>query len=244
MSGWETPPSDLGLAPAEIHLWRIGLRPSQRDLHQRGALLSEDERARASRFRFDLHRDRFIARRGALRIILARYLRVDPGAIEFSYSPRGKPEVPQPRAAGALRFNLSDSDDLAMLGVTLDDLIGVDVEHTRPLQDMDALARDHFSQRERAEYERLAAPRRASGFYNCWTRKEAWLKARGEGIAADLTGFDVTLIPGRPPRLRSVRDDPEEASRWRLYGFRPLADYTAAVAVRRERSRLRKLEFA
>ena len=217
--------------PGEVHLWRIPLFPRPEVIEARAGLLTRDETERARRFRFDIHRQRYILRRGALRTLLGAYLGIDPGHVGFGYSARGKPKLVEGPAEGSLEFNLSDSEDWALLGVVLERSIGVDIEHLRPIPEIDTLARDHFSDRECRVFQRLGPDQRLRGFYDCWTRKEAWLKARGEGITAPLDGFDVTLGPEEAPRLLEVRGAPAEAGRWSLSACRPAPGYVGAVAL-------------
>lgn len=195
-----------------------------------------------ARFRFDVHRERFALRRGAMRTILGSYLGLGPSEIRFRYSAKGKPEIESAPEAAGPKFNLSDSEDLAILGVTPDADIGVDVEQRRPTRDLDALARRYFSEREQAEYFDLPESQRVEGFYSCWTRKEALLKATGEGITVDLKGFDVTLAPGRPAELLEMRSPPGEAGMWRLYALEPRRGFAAAVAVPSRSLRLRPID--
>lgn len=215
----------------EVHLWRIPLDRNPGGVARAAALISPDEIERMLRFRFDVHRERFALRRAGLRIILARYLDIEPGRLGFTCSPRGKPEISSPDGDPGLRFNLSDSEDLALVGVVPQRRIGVDVEYARPVREMDSIARRHFSPREYEEYLKAPPSGRTACFYNAWTRKEAWLKARGDGLWAGLSSFDVTLAAGSEPRLLAVRGEPAEADRWRLHAFTPAQGYVAAVAV-------------
>lgn len=171
-----------------------------------------------------------------MRTILAGYLGVDATQLRFTLSAHGKPELVTP--ASSLRFNLSDSVDLALLGVVDGLRIGVDVEQLKEVREMDDIARRHFSVREYADYVGAPAADRTRCFYNAWTRKEAWLKARGDGLSAGLSGFDVTLRPGRAARLLEVRGEQDEARRWRLRAFTPATGYVAAVAVEGETLKL------
>lgn len=217
--------------PGEVHLWRIPLHRDPEGVARAAALISPDEVERMLRFRFDVHRERFALRRAGLRILLARYLDLEPARLSFTCSPRGKPEISSPAGETGLRFNLSDSEDLALLGIVPGRRIGVDVEHARPVREMDSIARRHFSPLEYEQYLKAAPDRRTECFYNAWTRKEAWLKARGDGLWAGLSGFDVTLASGSEPRLLEVRGEPGEAERWRMHAFAPAPGYVAAVAV-------------
>jgi 4'-phosphopantetheinyl transferase len=235
---WPTPVNVPDLDSGVVHLWRIHLLRERGAIEACVALLSSDERERMERFHFDLHRERFALRRGALRMLLGRYLAVDSRRVEFRYSPKGKPEVGSPETEDPLRFNFSDSSDWALLGLTRRDRIGVDIEEMRGHSDLETLARDHFSPRECEEFLSLPPSEKIAGFYNAWTRKEAWLKACGEGLSVPLSDFDVSLAPGEPPRLLRVRDEPGLLGCWALRACDPAPGYVGAVAVERERFRL------
>ncbi|MGH9867320.1 MAG: 4'-phosphopantetheinyl transferase family protein [Candidatus Polarisedimenticolia bacterium] len=224
------------LPEGELHLWRIRLHGPVESVARAAALLSDDERDRMARYRFEPHRRRFALRRGAMRVILAGYLDADPRKLSFRYTDRGKPELAG--HGGSLRFNLSDSEDLAILGIADGRRIGVDVERLTEVPEMDDIARNHFSEHELQQYAGAAPASRTRCFYNAWTRKEAWLKARGDGLSAELSGFDVTLAIGRPARLLEVRGERGEAQRWCLYACTPAAGYVAAVAVEGTRLKL------
>ena len=193
-------------------------------------LLSPDERARARRFRFAVHRDRFVAARGLLREILGAFLGVQPGRLVFDYGARGKPSLARPFAAADLRFNLAHADRLAVYAIALGRDVGVDVERVRPLPDAEGIAARFFSSREQRALGSLAAPEREEAFFACWTRKEAFLKATGDGLSRDLGAFDVSVVPSLPARLERVAGDPLEAGRWSMEEIRPAPGYRGAVA--------------
>jgi 4'-phosphopantetheinyl transferase len=214
-----------------IHVWSVRLDPPAAEVERLGRHLSADEWQRANRFRFEQHRRQYVVGRGALRTLLAGYLGTDPERIRFSYGPRGKPFLAPLEDAASLRFNLSNSHELAVAGFVLGEEIGVDVEHLRPMPDCEKISERFFSASEREVLRGVSAPRKEETFFNCWTRKEAYLKAVGEGLAAALDSFDVTLAPGEPPRMLSLEGDAERAARWSLYHLRPADDYVAAVAI-------------
>jgi len=189
------------------------------------AVLSEDERERAARFVFEVHRRRFIACRAWLRRQLGERLQRAPHDLRFEYGPVGKPSL----SGGALRFNVSHSDRYALLAVA-DAEIGVDIEQERPLSDMDALAERVFSTAERHALAQVPAARKAEAFFAGWTRKEAYIKARGEGIGL-LAAIDVVLTPGEPPRLIRVDGQPGELERWSIQALSPVHGFAAAVCV-------------
>src|SRR5262245_1116395 len=219
-------PASIG--PDEVHLWTIALERPDDLVGSLEETLSADERARAERFVFPRDRRRFVVARGALRSILASYLGLAPAALAFAYGPSGKP-----RLAGAadLDFNLAHSHELALCAVTAGRPVGVDVEWQRPIADMLAVARTAFSPAERAALLARPEAERLPTFYRCWTCKEAYLKARGDGLTLPLDSFDVALAPDRPPALLANRLDPAEPGRWSLHVFAPAEGYVGALAV-------------
>jgi 4'-phosphopantetheinyl transferase len=222
-AAWAEPPAPPPLAGDEIHLWRIGLDAAAADV------LSEDERGRAGRFRFERDRRHFAAARGALREILAGYLGEPPERLRFGQSVHGKPVLAWP-AASSVRFNVSHSDALALIAVSRGREVGVDVEALRPLPDADALAQRFFSAAERADLARLTEARRHQAFFSCWTRKEAYLKAIGCGLLQPLDAFDVSVAPEDVDCRLRVPDQPAEAWHWRLLSLDAGPGYAAAVA--------------
>lgn len=175
------------------------------------ATLSPDERSRSARFRFTRDRQRFIAARGGLRALLGRYLGTRPGQIRFTYNAFGKPEL-SPGFGNRLRFNLSHSAGLALIAITTDGAIGVDLERIRSQPEYAEIARSVFSAADVDRLNRLPIHLYAEGFLTCWTRNEAYVKARGEGLATPLTSLPV-------PR------------RWSLYTLQPAPGYVGALAV-------------
>ena len=192
---------------------------------QLNATLNPSERERANRFRREILQRRFIAGRGYLRSILARYLQVDPATIAFEYGPQGKPGLAD-RSSG-LEFNLAHSKGIAVCGITLDSPIGVDIESGRPLDMADRIINRFFSAAEQAEFLSLTDVEQAPAFLRGWTRKEAFINALGLGLAYPLDAFDVSL-GAENPRILRVGDDPAEASRWSLVDL-PAGDAAAAV---------------
>ena len=233
MSGFpfRSPSAGLGLGPGTIHVWSIRLDPPAAQVERLGRFLATDEWARANRFRFEKHRRQYTVGRGALRVLLAAYLRIRPEEVQFVYGPRGKPFLAPSLAAAGLQFNLSNSDELALVGFVLGPEIGVDVEYLRPMEDCEQIAERFFSESERRVLRGIPFPTKQEAFFNCWTRKEAYLKAVGEGLAAPLDSFDVTLAPGDPPRMLTLEGDAERAARWSLHHLRPADHYIGAVAI-------------
>jgi 4'-phosphopantetheinyl transferase len=194
-------------------------------------LLSADEIARAERFRFERDRDRYVVGRASLRHLLGSYLDVSPESLRFSYSRHRKPALLEPRTN--LSFNLSHSDDLALYAVCLDAEIGIDVERFRPEPSRDRVPEHFFSPREIETLRSLTEAAQAAAFLKCWTRKEAFLKARGDGLTLQLDSFDVTLTDDEHPRLLRTAWDRDEAASWSLHDLTDsFPGYVASLAVR------------
>jgi len=226
-----SPAPGLTLSPDEIHLWAVALDPSPAEVEHLGRALSADEWERANRFRFDRHRRQYVVGRGALRTLLAAYLNTRPELVRFTYGPRGKPFLAPPQDAGGLYFNLSNSDEMALVGFMVGAEVGTDVEYLKPMPDLLQISERFFSESERVVLRALPEHLQNEAFFNCWTRKEAYLKAVGEGLAVALDSFDVTLAPGDPARMLTLDGDAARAARWFYHHLRPAPDYIGAIAV-------------
>jgi 4'-phosphopantetheinyl transferase len=191
--------------------------------------LSEGERLRASRFIFERDRRRFIVGRARLRHFLASRQGVQPDAVELAYGPRGKPALSRRFADAALCFNVSHSEDVAVYAFSRGREIGVDVEAVRALRDADDIAARFFSRRENEAYLALEMRDKPLGFFNCWTRKEAFIKALGEGLYYPLDRFDVSLAPGESAKILRVENTPGHECGWCLDSFFPAPGFVAAV---------------
>ena len=219
----------LELAPGEIHVWSVRLDPLPEVVERLGHVLAADEWERANRFRFDKHRRQYVVGRGALRTLIAAYTGTRPERVRFRYGDRGKPYVAEP--AGDLELNLSNSDEMALVGFVRGAEIGMDIEFLKPMPDCEQIAERFFSASERDVLRALPAEKKEEAFFNCWTRKEAYLKAVGTGLAAPLDSFDVTLAPGEPPRMLTLEGDAGRAARWSFQHFRPAEQYIGALAI-------------
>lgn len=228
---WPPPPAKFPLGARDIHVWAASLRVSRDHLATFSSTLSPDEQTRAGKFIFERDRNRYIAARGMLRVILARYLRQNPDAIKFTYTDRGKPSIANLPENEPLHFNLAHSDDLAVFAFCRACPVGIDVERLRPIKDIEGIAERFFSPRETAQLKSLSATKRHAGFFNLWTRKEAWLKATGDGIGDLLAEVEVSLLPGEPARLLSLFDDADAAAKWTLHDLAPAPNFKAALAV-------------
>ena len=215
----------------EVQVWCAALDLEASRVQELLATLAIDEQARAKRFRFQKDRDHFIVARGLLRAILAPYLGAEPTQLRFCYGPHGKPALARESNRNVLRFNLSHSHGIALYAVTWGREIGIDVECIRTDVEMERIAERFFSPREVAMLRALPEDLRPEAFYNCWTRKEAFVKARGDGLALPLDQFDVSLAPGEAVALLDVHGDFQEAFRWSLQELNPEPGYRAALAV-------------
>jgi len=215
----------------EVQLWRGSLDLQDAALHEAYAVLSGDEIERARRYKFPRDRGRFVGARAFLRRTLAEYLSVSPRELAFIYGPFGKPGLSPPFAGETLEFNLSHSGDVAVLAVARDAPVGVDVEQVIRVANLQGIASRFFSAYENARLNAAPAYARELAFYYCWTRKEAFLKALGDGLAHPLDSFDVSLDE-RQARLVAIRGDREAASMWSLVHLCPAPGYVAALAIK------------
>lgn len=229
-------------AAGEVEVWAVPLDPPEPQVAALARLLSPDEAERAARFRFERHRRRYAVGRGALRTLLGRYLGVPPREVAFGYGAKGKPFLAAPPSApapsalagtapGPLHFNLSNSEELALIAFCGEAEVGTDVERLRPMPDGLDIAERFFSAAERQALAAQPPEERDRAFFRCWTRKEAYLKAVGDGITAPLDAFDVTLAAGEPPCMRSIDGDPARAAAWALVHVEPAAGYLGALAL-------------
>jgi len=216
------------LSPDEVHVWPIKLEASAAQFSSLSRLLSEDEKRRAESFKFERHSRAFVISRGFLRLILADYLRQSPESIAFTYGLKGKPGL----TPSSIKFNLSHSEDMALLALTSGVEIGVDLEKIRPMNDLDNIARRFFSEQECHDLMNLTPSSRNHAFFNCWTRKEAFLKATGDGLSAPLDQFQVTLLPNQEARLVHVCQNVDEARTWTIHDLSLLPGFAAAIAYR------------
>jgi 4'-phosphopantetheinyl transferase len=224
------------LRAGEVDVWRVALEQAPDVLAKFWETLAADEIERANRFHFEEHRSGFVVARGFLRAVICRYLDATPHSLKFAYGEFGKPWL-----EGRLRFNLSHSGALALLAVTEDNAIGVDVERIRPDFTSEEIARRFFSTSEVEVFNALPGEERVAAFFRCWTRKEAFIKATGRGLSQSLDAFDVTLAAGVPAALLRVEGD--EASRWSICDLEVGTDYAAAVVVEGPPSSIRCWEF-
>ena len=228
---WRSPPATLVLDRDEVHVWRAMLDQPPSQIQHFCQSLAADEQARAARFYFEKDRKHFIAARGVLRAILGVYLDRAPECLSFCYSSYGKPALAGEPDLDAIRFNMSHSHGVALYAVTRGREVGIDLERIRSGLAVAQIAERFFSPREITMLQALPTELRNQAFFRCWTRKEAYIKARGEGLSLPLDQFAVSLDPGEPGIVVEAAWDPSEASRWSLHELTPAPGYAAAVAV-------------
>ena len=222
----------MSLPEDEVHLWRIDLEKVSAEQEKWRPLLSPDEGARADRFHFSRDRNCFTATRALLRTILAGYLASEAKELVFRYSEKDKPSLSRGSGGDPLQFNVSHSGAMALLAFARNRALGVDVEKIRENADQEAIARRFFSDHEQDQLAALPPAEKSLGFFRCWTRKEAYIKATGEGLSLPLHQFDVSLKPGDTNALLSTRSDAAEASLWSLQDVPAGEGYVGAVCVR------------
>jgi 4'-phosphopantetheinyl transferase len=191
--------------------------------------LSADEQQRTERFYFDVHRRRFATGRGVLRSILSRYLGCAPAEVSFGYGEHGKPTLAASHNASGLTFNASGSHELAVYAVTMDRELGVDVEWMEPERSVEKIVERFFAKGERAAFRSVAAEERRRAFFQIWTRKEAYIKALGEGLSRPLNSFELSVGPGAPARVVSDARIADAAARWGIRDLEPGVGYSGAL---------------
>jgi 4'-phosphopantetheinyl transferase len=219
------------LAAKDVHVWRVDLDLPPLHLARHRETLAPDEIQHAGQFHFERDRSRYITARGWLRILLAGYLHVTPTDILFYYSTNGKPGLAPSSVQPHLSFNVSHSEDTGLIAICQHYPIGVDIEYVRPEVEDEMLVQRFFAPTEIADYMSLPIPERQQAFYRGWTRKEAYLKARGDGLYLALNQFAVSLLPGQTPQLTHFDLEPTELARWTLMNLSIGPNYSAALAI-------------
>lgn len=225
----------------DVEVWLISCGPSIGS--DCSGVLSPDERERANRFHRDVDRNRFRAVHTAMRMILAEYLNVGPQEVLFSSAAGVKPQLDTRFSGAGIQFNLSHSSELALLAVAKGARVGVDIEWIKPEFPTDEVATRFFSAAEVAVLNTLPADERVEAFFSCWTRKEAYVKALGEGLSVPLDSFDVAFGSQSAAALVRVRDNPGELSRWSMYDLNVPKDYKAALVVEGNAHRVRQFRW-
>ncbi len=226
---WLPAPTDFQIDKRIVHVWRTYLDISSVKQEYYWSLLSSDEQARASRFIFAKDRVHFIAARGVLRILLGQYLGKEPAQLVFKYEEKSKPFLPNDLN---LQFNISHAGGIALFGFVLDDSIGIDIEWINPKVDIEQVAQHFFAPNEITRLMALAPQQRLPAFFNCWTRKEAFIKAKGDGLSFPLNQFEVSLSPDTPAALLATHWDIKEREDWSLLNLSLAEGFRAALAIR------------
>lgn len=224
---WQHPVQQPKIEPDQVHLWRANLNLSTATIEELATILSTDEIARADRFRFAKDRNRFIAARSILRQLLANYLQISPNKLQFEYSDRGKPSIPN----NSLQFNVSHSHEYAFYGFIYNHAIGVDLEYLRAMEDAVKIAERFFSPREFQCISRHPQAQQQQIFFKFWTAKEAYLKAIGTGLSGSIADVEIAVEHQESPQLLAIKGDKIAAANWSMYSCIPATDYVATIAI-------------
>lgn len=224
-------PQRLEASSDHVDVWFVPLQSPQHDYERLFETLSDDERKRAERFYFDVHRRRFAIGRAVLRSILSRYLGCDAAEVCFDYGSHGKPVLSGAGAGLDLTFNASGSNDLAVYGVTRGREIGIDVEWMEPDRSCDKIVERFYTEAEKQAYRQVSAAEKREVFFQSWTRKEAYIKAIGDGLSRPLNSFELSMAPGDGPCVLRDNQDPDAATRWTIRDLKPATGYAGAMVV-------------
>jgi 4'-phosphopantetheinyl transferase len=227
---WSAPPASWSLRDREIHVWAAALEFSSQVLSKLELTLSFEERERGRRFHFVADRNAFIGSRGMLRAILASYLKLEPKEIHFEFGRHGKPILANQPDPERLQFNLAHSDGLFLTAVSRFCAVGVDVERIRDLADTSELANQLLSPTEEIAWRRLPLEQQKMAFFNLWTRKEACLKATGDGITERLKEITVSFASAGPTGELEPPGIPESTESWTLRQLHPAPEFAAVLA--------------
>lgn len=228
---WKLPPQKWPLAGSSVHVWAANLNRSAEQISSLEQVISADERERSSRFKTETDRNQFIAGRGLLRTILSSYEQADPARLCFQYNSQGKPTLKSPPGDGPLHFNVAHSKALILIAVTRACPVGVDVEWIHPINDVTDISPAFCSRNEIAKLLATPVSQRMNAFFNLWTRKEAYLKATGDGLSGAPGEVELSFLPEETPRVLAISNDTEVAQRWTVSPLNPAPGFAAAIAV-------------
>lgn len=238
IGAWKSSPLNLKLSPDYLDIWQVPLSPSPR-MDRYRALLSRDELDRCGRFKSEKRRREYTIIRGLLRLLIGRCMDVDPSTFEFAYTEHQKPYLPAASLGVPISFNITHSHNLALIALTLERMIGVDIEFIRHNVEFRKLAKRFFSKQESRALDAYDDTLLPAAFFACWTRKEAFVKALGDGIAFGLHDFTVSVDPrDREVALLTDRDS-NESGKWSIINLDIVSDYAAAIAANGEKFKLR-----
>jgi 4'-phosphopantetheinyl transferase len=228
---WQQSTAAPPLTSDAVHVWLVALDAPQPVVTALRGNLSPDELDRAGRFVFERHQNRFIVGRACLRILLGGYVGTSPRELEFHYGPCGKPELAGKVGQDGVHFNLAHSKGTALLGVTSNREIGIDVEHWRSMTDGKDIAERFFAPAEIEQLDSLQPEHWQAGFFACWTRKEAYIKARGEGLSIPLNEFAITVQSDNRVAILHSEIDPNDVDRWSVEELLAAPECSGAVVV-------------
>lgn len=224
----------INLQPDRIHVHVVDLASSTLQQPRLESVLNDEEQARARRFRYSRHRQRWVTCRARTRMLLSAYLDIPPNVIRFATGLNGKPLIhsEQLNHHENFHFNLSHSKNLGLLAVTRAGPVGIDVEFLKTINDWQAVATRFFSETEQQELAQVDPALRSRAFFLAWTRKEAIIKATGEGLSADLDSFSVALTPNLNAVVHSTKPPMKSKPQdWQLFHLEPQEEYVGAVAI-------------
>jgi 4'-phosphopantetheinyl transferase len=227
---WDSPPEDLELDAGYIDVWRTQIDLPEDEIDSYVATLSQEEQDRAARFTFPDKYEEYVVSRGLLRKALAHVLKQPATEFQFEYTDSKKPYLPIKYANKTVSFNISHSHGQALVAISLDRNIGIDIEKIRSDVEYEKLALRFFSEAEHHELMQISADERARSFFAIWTRKEAFVKAIGKGIAFGLSEFDVNISPEEPPVMLATRWNPEDVSLWSMATIDAENNFMATLA--------------
>jgi len=227
MITWKQQETAPQLLERQIHIWRVNVSDFLARVEGFFPLLNAKEKTKAERFHFKKDRDKYIVSQVCLRLLLGAYLNLPANEVEFYEGAHGKPYLKQPND---FQFNLSNSHGCVIYAFTLSHEIGVDMEYSLKVIESHKLAARFFTESESDQLAKLKGDALQQAFFNVWTRKEAFIKAIGEGLSFPLKDFEVSVKD--PARIVAIKDDELEAKAWFMQGFEPKKDYVAAVAVK------------
>jgi 4'-phosphopantetheinyl transferase len=220
--------SFVDLKPNTLHIWSLNFVVDDEAYNRYHSFLSKDEKERASRFKFYKDKRCYVVTKGVLRLLSGRYLNTDAKAIEFEYEKYGKPKL---KHNTNLNFNVSHSGDLAIIGFVHNHTIGVDIEKIKNDFDTFEIASSCFSKHEIDALHKISKQEQHKAFYRCWTRKEAFIKAKGSGLSFPLDEFSVSLESDLDADVVWTKWNTDEKDQWKLTSFIPSEDYIAATIV-------------
>jgi 4'-phosphopantetheinyl transferase len=225
MTTWPVAPAALPTLEQTVHVWAVRLDDTSVDLEGGRELLSLDERARAARFHFERDRRRYLIAHIALHRILNRYLQIDPATLVFELGSNGKPKLPTALASTGVEFNLSHSNEMALLAIKRGSEVGVDIEYVKSDFKFHEIAERFFTAKEVAALRRLPSDLQRQAFFQCWTSKEAFLKAKGTGLSGKLDEVEIARAADQQVRIGAA------VPGWALTALDPIENYESALVV-------------